>query len=137
MEIEAHLNNRPLTYVSSELNDLEPLTPSHLLYGRLIITTPHPTVEREEIDDEDYTINPSSHSSLSKKAKTQVLIIEPFWNRWKREYLTSLRETHTANGANKEIVKVGDVVIVHDDCPRAKWRLAVVKELQRGYDTDL
>ena len=81
VEIEAHLNNHPLTYVRSELNDLEPLTPSHLLYGRLIITMPHPTVEREEIDDEDYTINPSSHSSLSKKAKTQTLIIEHFWNR--------------------------------------------------------
>ena len=31
--IKAHLNNRPLTYVSSEVNELEPLTPSHLLYG--------------------------------------------------------------------------------------------------------
>ena len=41
VEIEAHLNIRPLTYVSSDLNDLEPLTPSHLLYGRVIDTLPH------------------------------------------------------------------------------------------------
>ena len=33
-EIEAHLNNRPLTYVSSDIDDPEPLTPAHLLYSR-------------------------------------------------------------------------------------------------------
>ena len=31
VEIEAHLNNRPLTYVCSDFNDPQPLTPSHLL----------------------------------------------------------------------------------------------------------
>ena len=31
VEIEAVLNDRPLTLVSSELEDLEPLTPAHLL----------------------------------------------------------------------------------------------------------
>ena len=41
VEIEAHLNNRPLTYVSSDLDELKPLTPSHLLYGRVIDTLPH------------------------------------------------------------------------------------------------
>ena len=41
MEIEAILNDRPLTYVSSELMDPEPLTPSHLLHGRRITCLPH------------------------------------------------------------------------------------------------
>jgi len=46
VEIEAHVNNRPLTYVSSDISDPEPLTPSHLLYGRIIDTVPHsPTTE--------------------------------------------------------------------------------------------
>ena len=35
-EIEAVMNDRPLTHVSSSIDDLEPLTPSHLLYGRNI-----------------------------------------------------------------------------------------------------
>ena len=51
------------------------------------------------------------------------------------KYLTSLRETHTANGIDKETTQVGDVVIVHDDVPRNKWRLGIVKELQRGQNS--
>jgi len=136
VEIEAHLNNRPLTYVSSDLNEPEPLTPSHLLYGRIIDTVPHSATTEDEVTDEDFQEAGSKlHNTLSKKAKAQALIIQQFWNRWKREYLTSLRETHSANnGTTKERIKVGDVVVVHDDVPRLKWQLAVVKELQRGQD---
>ena len=136
VEIEAHLNNRPLTYVSSELNEPEPLTPSHLLYGRVINTVPHPLTTQDELTDMNFQEAGSQlHRTLSKKAKAQALLIQHFWSRWRREYLTSLRETHTTSGeSNKETIKVGDVVIVHDDCPRLKWRLAVVQELQRGND---
>jgi len=32
-EIESILNNRPLTYVNSDVKDPQPLTQSHLFYG--------------------------------------------------------------------------------------------------------
>ena len=136
VEIEAHLNNRPLTYVNSELNEPEPLTPAHLLYGRVINTVPHTLTSQDELTDEDFQEASSQlHHTLSRKAKAQALLIQHFWGRWKREYLTSQRETHTTSRTStKEIIKVGDVVIVHKDCPRLKWHLAVVQELQRGKD---
>ena len=104
VEIEAHLNNRPLTYVSSDLNEPEPLTPSHLLYARMIIPLPHLIVEHDEITDDDYCAGDTLHHKLSKKAKMQVMLLQHFWNHWKSEYLTSLRETHTANGTKKETI---------------------------------
>ena len=36
VEVEATLNEGPITHVSSNVSDEEPLTPSHLLYGRRI-----------------------------------------------------------------------------------------------------
>ena len=36
VEIEAVLNNRPLTYTSSDVDNPQPLTPAYLLYGRKI-----------------------------------------------------------------------------------------------------
>jgi len=80
-EIEAHLNNHPLTYLSLKP---EPLMSSNLLYGRIIDTLPHvPTT---------YLMRTTN---TSKKAKVQALIIQHFWNRWKREYFTSLKETQS------------------------------------------
>ena len=48
--------------------------------------------------------------------------------------MTSLREFHRTTGNNESRVKVGDVVLVHDDGPRIKWKLAVVEELLPGRD---
>ena len=66
----------PLTYISSEIDDPLPLTPVHLLYGRCIITLPHLPVEEEEVDDPSY--EDPSQSELSKRAKTQALLLQHF-----------------------------------------------------------
>ena len=50
VEIEAVLNDRPLTYVSADLRDPEPLTPSHLLCGRSITSMPHAITDDETSD---------------------------------------------------------------------------------------
>ena len=87
VEIETHLNNRPLTYASTDHNDPEPLTPSHILYGRIINTVPHSLTDEEELSDKNFQeAGQKLHHTLSKKAKTQALIIQHFWSRWKKEY---------------------------------------------------
>ena len=51
VEIEGTLNDRPLTYLSADISDPNPLTPSHLLYGRRIMSLPYTTVKDSEISD--------------------------------------------------------------------------------------
>ena len=51
VEIECVLNSRPLTYVSSE-DRVEPLTPSHLLTGRRLLSIPDESIVAEEESSE-------------------------------------------------------------------------------------
>ena len=130
VEVEAMLNDRPLTYASSDLADPEPLTPSYLLYGRRIQMVPHDLEDPANVDDPDFLTS----SMIRKQVDKQKRIIKQFWIRWKNEYLTSLREYHKFSGDNRQVIKRGDVVIVHDDKARLHWRLAIVEDLIQGRD---
>ena len=61
-------------------------------------------------------------------------MLKHFWTRWKSEYLTTLREFHKTTGNNIQRVKVGDVVLIHDDTPRVNWKYAVIEGVIRGND---
>ena len=51
---QAVVNDRPITFVYHDVNDPEPLTPSKLLYGFSVTTLPHPVVDPQELEDEDF-----------------------------------------------------------------------------------
>jgi len=82
--------------------------------------------------DDDPEFGKNDDSDLRRKAKRQALLIDYFWKRWRNEYLMALRETHRTTGNNDQQVKVGDVVLVHDDTKRVNWRLAVIKSVNKG-----
>ena len=82
IEIEGVLNSRPLTYVYDD--DLQPLTPSQLVIGRRLLTNPNSVItETEQIQD---------RRVITKREKHLQKILNHFWNRWRREYVTELRE---------------------------------------------
>ena len=130
VEIEGILNDRPLTYVSSDISDPEPLTPAHLIYGRRIVAVPHPVEDHDENADPSYLRDQDMRKVTSRHSK----LIQQFWVRWRKEYLTALREFHKTTGNNQQVIKKGDVVVVHDDCPRLQWKLAVIDDLVEGND---
>jgi len=127
VEIEATLNNRPLTYTYDDEEGISyPLTPSQLIYGRQISTLPN---------DKQFEIV-STHQALTKKAKYQKRILGQFIRRWKREYLLSIREGSSAiNGQGNQRISVGDIVILKEDgTPRLFWRLAKIQYLIQSDD---
>ena len=131
VEIESMLNDRPLTYVTSDLQDPQPLTPSHLLYGRRIQQAPRPLDDQEEGNDPSFV----DGVDLRKRVDKLTQLIGHFSSRWKREYLTSLREFYKTSRQGKQLIRTGDVVIVHEDNkPRLQWRLAIVEDLIEGKD---
>ena len=134
-EVQAVVNDRPITFVYHDVNDPEPLTPSKLLYGFSVTAFPHPVVDPEELEDEDF----NEHDQLNKALKRRSLLFQHFVQRFKSEYLASLRERHVyqskKQGYQEEIIKVGDVVLMHaENVPRSSWKLAIVKKLLRGSD---
>ena len=130
-QIECKINDRPLTYVSGELEDIQQLTPSMLIYGYKLGSLPNTTDTDEVIDpsynQRDFLINMSD--KLSKKVKD-------LWVRWRTEYLQSLRDIHVNNRKSSEtVIDVGEVVLIHDDLsPRIRWRLGVITEIFRSSD---
>ena len=92
-EVEMILNSRPLSYISTE--DIEePLTPSHLLVGRRVLSLPDPA--HSQIEDDDLEI---SGNRLTKRMRYLNRTLNHFWRRWKAEYLMELRESHRYRGA--------------------------------------
>ena len=128
IEVEGTLNVRPLTYVYEEGDPEEALTPSHLMYGRrLTMLMPYPSIQDE---DED------SSKGLNKRMKYLSIKLEHFWKRWRKEYLTELREHHKRNLPRcGTVIEMEDVVTVAEEgVSRGKWRLGKVEELITGND---
>ena len=62
-------------------------------------------------------------------------IFEHYWKRWQREYLLALRERYNfVSDQPKKVPKIGQVVLIHDETPRIKWKLGIVVKLIRGDD---
>ena len=128
IEVEGTLNVRPLTYVY-EGDSEEPLTPSHLMHGRRLTSLPSYPLRRDKEEE-------VSMKGLNKHLKYLSCKLDHFWRRWKREYLSELREHHRRNlPGGSTVVQVGDMVTVaKEGVSRGKWRLGKVEELITGKD---
>lgn len=74
IEVEAIVNSRPLTYVTSE--DFEgSLTPSHLLIGRRILSLPDDLSYLED-SDEEFTVDDETSKQCNQSLLEVVELLE-------------------------------------------------------------
>ena len=119
---ERLLNSRPITYVSSDPNDLSPLTPSHFLVGEI-----GGPFAPEALDCEQ-TYNPR------KQWHRVQQLLGQFWKRWRKEFLPSLNVRKKWFHPRHNL-KEGDVVlIVEPNASRGQWPLGRVIEAYPGDD---
>ena len=130
IELEAIINDQPLGYDRGDLNQREILTSNHLLYGRKLSTFPKEVTSWEELSS-DPTVGMGE--DVTKRFKYISHIRDHLWNRWNREYLTALREAHNNNVCGTVWPKLGELVLIHDEGPQAKWKLGrIIRLYPRG-----
>lgn len=115
-EIEAILNSRPITTLSDDHHDLEPLTPNHILLLKSSPTLPPGLFQSSDV--------------YNRRRWRQVqYLADLFWKRWSQEYLPLLQERQRWFTAKRGLQK-GDIVLVVDSsAPRGSWRIGRVTEV--------
>ncbi|KRY06469.1 hypothetical protein T12_8984, partial [Trichinella patagoniensis] len=127
-EVEARVNDRPLTFVGSDVDEKMALTPAHFLIGRSLASFP----DRSNSADRGTLRSSSRH--LLRRWSYQQKLVDAFWKRWKREYVVTLSSRGKWKRLHEQ-PRVGDVVLVADyNTPRRRWPLGRIVELLTGGD---
>lgn len=119
--IEAALNSRPLTPLSSDPTDVNALTPAHFLVGSSLLLPPEP----------DCMNIPHNRLRRFKLMQAQSQL---FWKRWSSEYLPQCQRRGKWTRVTRNISE-GDLAILKNDCtPPLQWNLMRVTKNHPGND---
>ena len=120
MDIARHLNNRPLTYVESNNEDEQILTPNILLWGQNAHAFEEPNGDEDEI---------------TRVKKRLELARQHAWSRWRNEYVHGLMEFHKINRGQTEVPQLGEVVLIlGEEKNRGRWMRGKVLRHVTGKD---
>ncbi|XP_003742328.1 uncharacterized protein LOC100905477 [Galendromus occidentalis] len=116
--IELMINKRPITSVASGLDSSEALGPMELLYGyRGDTSFPQHAANPRRAKDSDEII-------FFRRWTYQQRILNSFWKRFHREYLSYLRSAHNRLPVPARPLEIGDICLLEDSSAnRAYWPL--------------
>ncbi|KHJ76357.1 hypothetical protein OESDEN_24023, partial [Oesophagostomum dentatum] len=132
-ECEAIVNSRPLTYVSSDVTDANPLRPVDFLH-------PHANVVPWNLEpdyDPEYRLISSKEQAKNLLDETKKSLAK-FWTMWSQMYLTTLQQLHSKmirkrSSCNEP--KIGLVVFIAGETRnRVQWDLGIIIKLHTGED---
>ncbi|KAL1267170.1 hypothetical protein QQF64_002845 [Cirrhinus molitorella] len=121
IEVEGILNAKPLGYVSSDVSDLDPVTPSILLMGRHDSSLPQ-------------VLYDSSNLLGTRRWKHSQVLADHLWSRFIHYYLPNLQERQKWRKDGGEIGQDQVVLIVDPQLPRACWPVGKVTNTFPGLD---
>lgn len=120
-QIEACLNSRPISAMSTNPEDCEPLTPGHFITGAPLTAPP----EENLLDINTNRLN---------RWQTVYKMSQSFWKRWSNEYLNCLQQ-RTKWTTKQEEPQINDLVFIKDEnIPPLKWPMARILQKQPGAD---
>lgn len=118
--IEAMLNSRPLTPLSSDPSDFNALTPGHFLTGAPLVSIP----------ERDLTQVPVNRL---KRWQVTHQLFQTIWRRWTSEYLHTQQQRCKWTTSCQNL-KIGDLVLMNSPTSPLQWPLARVIEIFPGRD---
>jgi len=122
VQIEACLNSRPFQPLSTDINDLTPLTPSHFLIGDSLAAQPDENVTDAKI-------------STLERYKLLAQKTQRFWQRWSKEYPSTLQLRTKWKKDCATSLQLGSLVVLMDEnTPPLRWAMAQVVNLHPGAD---
>ncbi|XP_075158007.1 uncharacterized protein LOC142231277 [Haematobia irritans] len=120
-KIEACLNSRPISTMSENPGDLNPLTPGHFLTGNAILAPPEP-------------ISDDRPESIVNRWQRVKVLHHHFVQRWKSEYLKELHKRNKWKQPEKNIDIDSIVVIRDENTSPNEWRIGRVTRFFPGKD---
>lgn len=120
-QVEAILNSRPLTPLSSDSRDFLPLSPAHFLVGRPL-TTP-------ACDD----VRDTPTHRLTRYRRLEQ-IRQHFWSRWANEYISELQTRTKWRQTTTELTPNTLVLIKDMNLPPLKWQMGRIISTLPGKD---
>jgi hypothetical protein len=115
-EVENIVNCRPITKLNDDPDDIEALTPNHLLLLRQGSELPCGLFSKDD-------------SYARRRWKQVQYLADIFWSRWSKEYLTALQERQKWFRPRRNVM-VDDIVLIMDSTPRNSWCLGKVVAVQ-------
>ncbi len=112
-EVESILNSRPITTLSDDHHDLEPLTPNHILLLKSSPALPPGLFQKSDV-------------YIRRRWKQVQFLAELFWKKWSQEYLPLLQEQQRWPTARRGLEKRDIVLVVDSSATHGSWPIGRV-----------
>uniref|UniRef100_A0A7I4YVX7 DUF5641 domain-containing protein n=1 Tax=Haemonchus contortus TaxID=6289 RepID=A0A7I4YVX7_HAECO len=139
--IEAILNTRPLTAISTTDIDVYPLRPIDFLQGNVSFSLP--PLDSADSSDDDTSYDPDCLQTISQAKEALAFseqVADKFWDIWNVEYLTALRDTQKSlfkarRHSTRTAPEIGEIVLIEQELiPRGHWPMGIVTEIIQSAD---